>query len=128
MKPVLIIFGRYTNIYPVKIVGPWCSPVNTPRVARGETECSMLIDTSCHLYILQNDKGNFYIGVTTDIDRRLAEHNRGQNTSTKKRGPWRLVYTEKHPSSIIAKRREYEIKQKKRRAYAENLIAHGSVV
>lgn len=81
------------------------------------------------LYIIQNTKGNYYIGVTEDIRRRLAEHNSGKSLATKGRGPWKLVYTETFLSPQEAKRREYQIKQKKRKSYIEWLINNrGSVV
>jgi putative endonuclease len=32
-------------------------------------------DTVWHLYLLRCADGTFYAGVTTDLDRRLAEHN-----------------------------------------------------
>jgi len=63
------------------------------------------------LYILQSEKsGRFYIGSTTDLDRRLAEHNSGQTTSMRNRGPWKVVYREQFDDAIAAKARELEIK------------------
>ena len=34
---------------------------------------------------------NYYIGLTTDIERRLAEHNTGESIHTNKFKPWQLV-------------------------------------
>ena len=46
-----------------------------------------------YVYVLRSDKnGWLYIGLTKDVDRRLSEHNRGYNRSTKGKGPFRLVY------------------------------------
>ncbi|MDD5251679.1 MAG: GIY-YIG nuclease family protein [Patescibacteria group bacterium] len=81
------------------------------------------------LYILKNTKGSYYVGVTEDIQRRLSEHNVGKSLATRGRGPWDLVYTETFPSPQEAKRREYQIKQKKRKSYIEWLLKNrGSVV
>ena len=36
---------------------------------------------SFHVYILQNEAKNFtYKGMTNDLERRLAEHNKGKRT------------------------------------------------
>ncbi len=83
----------------------------------------------CHLYILENTAGKYYVGVTHELERRLAEHNRGQNASTRGRGPWTMVYTELFGSSAEAKSREAEIKRKKRKSYLRWLVKnYGSVV
>ncbi len=47
-----------------------------------------------------------YIGYTTDLTRRMREHELGNNTSTKFRRPFILVYTESHLSKVDALRRE----------------------
>ncbi|NDC39895.1 MAG: GIY-YIG nuclease family protein [Proteobacteria bacterium] len=33
----------------------------------------------------------FYVGCTSDLKRRLAEHNRGDSTHTNQYRPWRLI-------------------------------------
>ncbi len=43
------------------------------------------------VYILVSEDGqHHYMGITTDIDRRLQEHNNGQSIHTNKFRPWRL--------------------------------------
>jgi predicted GIY-YIG superfamily endonuclease len=50
---------------------------------------------SFHVYILQNEAKNFtYKGMTNDLERRLAEHNRGACQSTKPYRPLKIVYFE----------------------------------
>ncbi|MEK7643367.1 MAG: GIY-YIG nuclease family protein [Patescibacteria group bacterium] len=45
-----------------------------------------------YIYFLKSKKdGNFYIGKTNNIDRRLKEHNAGQVQSTKSRRPFLLL-------------------------------------
>jgi predicted GIY-YIG superfamily endonuclease len=79
------------------------------------------------VYVLQNAAGRFYVGSTDDLDRRLAQHNaetasRGRYTS--KHGPWRLVWSERHPTRNSAMRRETQIKRmKSARWIRENLLA-----
>lgn len=51
-----------------------------------------------------------YIGHTAELEKRLAEHNRGKTRSTKGYLPWKVVYTEKFETKSEAFRREQEIK------------------
>ena len=46
-----------------------------------------------HLYILKLDGGKFYVGQTTELELRMAEHRDGQTQSTAGKNP-RLVYFE----------------------------------
>jgi len=63
------------------------------------------------VYILQCNDGSYYVGITTDIDDRLREHNAGQGSEfTKKRRPVYLVYTETHESYASARKREAQLK------------------
>ena len=76
------------------------------------------------LYILQSQANRrFYIGSTTDLERRLAEHARGQTPSTRGRGPWQLVYQEEFPSLRLARQREQQLKAWKSHAAVAELVA-----
>ena len=46
-----------------------------------------------YVYLLENDSAQpeRYVGVTSDLRRRLAEHNAGKTPHTAKFKPWRLV-------------------------------------
>ncbi len=64
------------------------------------------------LYILQSEAtARYYVGSTNELDRRLAEHERGHSLATRGRGPWRLVYRQEFETLAEARRREFEIKQ-----------------
>jgi putative endonuclease len=60
-----------------------------------------------YVYVLQpiSDEG-FYIGYSTDLKRRLAEHKRGASFATKSRGPWKLIYYEAYLDERDANGRE----------------------
>lgn len=48
-----------------------------------------------YIYILTNEKNNdFYVGYTSDLKRRLLQHQNGETRSTKNRGNLTLVYCE----------------------------------
>ena len=64
-------------------------------------------------YLLKNPSGRFYIGHSADLPARLVSHNQLDNPRgkfTRKNGPWRLAWSEPHPTRSEAMRREREIK------------------
>ncbi len=74
--------------------------------------------------ILESTKtGKSYIGSTNDLQRRLAEHNRGQTKSTRRKGKWHVVYKEEFKTNIEAKRRERMIKSYKGGNAFKQLVA-----
>jgi putative endonuclease len=74
------------------------------------------------VYVLRCADDTLYTGYTTDVDRRVAEHDAGDGAKyTRGRTPVELVYTERFDSRSAAMAREYEIKQLDRAA-KESLI------
>ena len=77
-----------------------------------------------YVHILQSLKSDrYYVGVSERPDERLEEHNRGQTTSTRGRGPWVKIWQEVHQDLISAIAREHEIKAWKSRAMIAELVA-----
>jgi len=76
-----------------------------------------------YVYILQCSDNSLYTGITTDLKRRVFEHNNSDKGAkyTKIRRPVILVYNEKCENRSIASKREYEIK-KLSRAKKLNII------
>jgi len=63
------------------------------------------------LYILYSQKINrYYVGISSNLDWRLTQHNSGLSPYTRGKGPWDLVYQEEFPSRTQAQLREKEIK------------------
>ena len=64
------------------------------------------------VYIVACADGTLYTGITTDLRRRLDEHNQGPAGAkyTRSRRPVRLVYGEKASDRSTAAQREYAIK------------------
>ncbi len=76
-----------------------------------------------YVYILRSFKsGKFYIGSTSDIKRRLQEHNSDQSRYTRLRGPWKLIYLEKKPCLAEARIRERFLKTGDGRKTVKNLL------
>ena len=64
------------------------------------------------VYIVRCDDRSLYTGITTDAERRVAEHNEGRGARyTRSRSPVSLVYVERAEDRGAALRREWEIKR-----------------
>jgi len=73
------------------------------------------------VYVLRSEKDSKrYIGVTSDLNRRLSEHNRGKVASTRNRKPLKLIYTEEFISKKEAMSREKFFKTGKGREWLKN--------
>lgn len=70
------------------------------------------------VYIVEAENGHFYTGITTNLARRLTEHQTKQggarffHTSAAKQ----IVYQEPHPDRSSASKREAAIKKMSRKA------------
>ncbi len=66
-------------------------------------------------YILECADGTFYTGWTSDLEKRLSNHNSKKGAKyTRCRVPVKLVYFESFITKQEAQKREYAIKQLKR--------------
>lgn len=63
------------------------------------------------VYIVRCRDDSLYTGITTDLTRRMQQHNEGTGAKyTRSRRPVTLVYWEEVPSHSEALKREYAIK------------------
>jgi putative endonuclease len=75
------------------------------------------------VYILQSEKDeSFYIGYTSDLQRRLDEHNSGKTRYSSKKCPWKIVYYEDFENKTEAIKREKFLKRQKNRQFYQRLI------
>lgn len=78
------------------------------------------------VYILRCGDGSLYTGIARDVEKRLAQHEKGRGARyTRGRGPLALVYVEEAASHGDALRREAGIRRLGR-AGKEALIKAGS--
>ena len=65
-----------------------------------------------YVYVIQHDRTKeIYVGYTTDIKARLRTHNaRGEKSTTRTAGTWRIVYLEIYRSEQDARNREQRLK------------------
>lgn len=76
------------------------------------------------LYILKNQNtGRYYIGSTSDLERRLKQHRSGKTRTTRILETHELVYKEKYNTLLEARNREKKLKSYKSRKYIEWLIS-----
>jgi putative endonuclease len=63
------------------------------------------------VYILKSKKtGGLYVGLTSDVKKRLSEHNEGLSGYTKAYMPWELIYYEAFNGYALARKREKSLK------------------
>jgi putative endonuclease len=76
-----------------------------------------------YVYILQSLKDKkLYIGFTSNLKKRLKDHNTGGTKSTKTRRPFRLIYYEAHFSKEDAERREKYFKTSKGKSVLKQML------
>ena len=66
------------------------------------------------VYVIQNAEGRFYIGMTTDLEQRLIDRNAGISKWTKRRGPWKLIWSQRCGSVSEARKLENKLKRQGR--------------
>ena len=75
-----------------------------------------------YVYVLRCADDTLYTGYTTDVERRVAEHEAGEGAKyTRGRTPVEVVHTERYDSRSAAMSREAALKQLSR-AQKERLI------
>ena len=58
------------------------------------------------IYALCFESGRIYVGMTSDLDRRIKEHERGKTRSTKDRGKFTVKAIETCTDRVHARQRE----------------------
>ena len=77
-----------------------------------------------YVYILQSEKDqSYYIGYTSNLEKRLEYHNSGRQRYTKYRKPFKLIYFEEFETKSDALKRESQIKRYKGGEAFKKLIA-----
>jgi putative endonuclease len=77
---------------------------------------------SCFVYLLgSNGKGGYrtYVGWTTDLERRLAQHNAGKGARSTRGRTWELLHSERFDDRAAAMSREWHLKRD--RAFRKSL-------
>ena len=77
-----------------------------------------------YVYVLRSiDDGILYKGITSDLKKRLQEHNSGKTRSTKAFIPWKIIYYETFETRIEARSREKFFKSGFGREFLKKVIS-----
>ncbi|MBX2945938.1 MAG: GIY-YIG nuclease family protein [Cyclobacteriaceae bacterium] len=76
------------------------------------------------VYVLRSLKSNKrYVGMTQNLTHRLQQHNSGKSKFTSGHMPWVIIYTENHPSTEAARKREKYLKSAAGRKFLDQNCA-----
>lgn len=76
-----------------------------------------------YVYLLLSKKtGQWYVGSTKNLQKRILKHNAGKNSSTKYGMPWRLIYCEISLNKHDTRAREKYLKSGMGRRYLKNRL------
>jgi len=76
-----------------------------------------------YTYVLKSvNYSNRYVGFTENINKRLAEHNRGKCRYTSGRRPWKLVYSEEYLTRGESVAREKFLKTGQGRKFLDQIL------
>ena len=76
-----------------------------------------------YVYVLRSTKsGRLYTGFTSDLRKRLAEHQSSKSPYTKTRGPYELIYYEASTNANDAAAREKYLKTGTGKRYLKNRV------
>ena len=76
-----------------------------------------------YVYAIYNqDKSYIYVGLTDNLQRRINQHNKGYNRTTKPYKPFKILTTEKFGNRKEARKREKYLKSGCGKEYLKKLI------
>lgn len=74
------------------------------------------------VYAIKSTVRNYiYVGMSNNVNRRVLEHNAGENKSTKAYKPFTLIYTETFATRIEAREKEKYLKSGIGKEYLKSL-------
>ncbi|MEK6482142.1 GIY-YIG nuclease family protein [Catalinimonas sp. 4WD22] len=75
-----------------------------------------------YVYAIRSINANYiYVGLTNNIERRINEHNKGYNKTTKSYSPFKLIVVEQFESRKDARGREKKLKSGVGKEYLRSL-------
>lgn len=76
-----------------------------------------------YVYVLENQDKSFYIGFTSDVNKRVADHNNGKGgRTTSLKSNWKLIYYEMYLEKNDALGREKFLKGGSGRKYLKKQL------
>ena len=79
--------------------------------------------TKYFVYAIKSEvRAYIYVGMTNNLRRRISDHNKGYNRTTKPYIPFKLIYTEEFPSRIDARVKEKYLKSGVGKEFLKSII------
>jgi putative endonuclease len=76
-----------------------------------------------YVYLIQSEvDASFYIGYTSNLELRIKHHNNGESIYSRRKKPWKLVYSEELENKTSALKREKFLKKQKNKDFYYQLI------
>ena len=79
------------------------------------------------VYILKTKNGQYYIGSTDDLERRLKQHNQNHTATTARLKIEKVLLKQEYETLVKARIVERKIKKLKRKDYIEKMIKDGYI-
>jgi len=81
-----------------------------------------------YVYILESESnGRYYIGSAEDLELRLWQHNNGEVTATRNKGPWVVTFNQEFDTIREARQIEYKLKKLKNKNIIKQIIEEGFI-
>lgn len=84
---------------------------------KGQRKLMAAPEYAVYTYIIQSSTGEYYTGISKDIESRLSQHNAGSCKSTRKLNGWIVVYLMVKPDRKEARKLEVKIKNRGAKRY-----------
>lgn len=76
-----------------------------------------------YVYLIQSElDSSFYIGYTSNLELRIKQHNNGESIYSRRKKPWKMVYSEEFENKTFALKRERFLKKQKNKDFYYQLI------
>ena len=72
--------------------------------------------------IISGKDSRIYVGMSSNVEQRLFEHNSGKTPSTKAYLPWQLIFTKELDSRIAARKEEKRLKSGYGKEFLKSLL------
>ena len=72
--------------------------------------------------ISSNSRKYIYVGITNNLDRRIDEHNKGYNKTTRAYSPFKLILVEEFATRSAAREREKYLKSGSGKEFLKKML------
>jgi putative endonuclease len=120
----VLLLNSFINVLKKELTAVRLANAKSGKTENGENgETPLEIKPMYYIYVIKSEKnGRWYTGFTSDLRKRLTEHNSDKVFSTKNRGPFKLIYYEFCLNEYDARDREKYLKSGMGKRYLKNRL------